>query len=154
MSFVQPAYAVCPVCTVAVGSGLAIAELLGVDSLIASLWIGALIISTGIWMGDKFRLIKLPKPRFSWSIIMYLLTIGTLYIQKKIFQPTCIRILGMDKIFFGISTGAVIFLLGFGADQLLRKLKAGKALFPFQKVVIPLLFIAIASFVFYKTLCL
>ena len=36
------AHAVCPVCTVAVGAGLGLAEWLGIDDSISGLWIGAL----------------------------------------------------------------------------------------------------------------
>ena len=62
--FIKSAFAVCPVCVVAVGSGLFIAEKLGVDDLIAAIWIGGLVTALAIALADKFRLIKLPRPKY------------------------------------------------------------------------------------------
>jgi len=45
----KSAFAVCPVCTVAVGAGLGLAEYFGIDDSISGLWIGALIVSMSIW---------------------------------------------------------------------------------------------------------
>jgi hypothetical protein len=152
MLFIKPVFAVCPVCVVAVGSGLAIAEAFGVDDLLAAIWIGALITSSAFWMADKFKLIKLPRPEISWSFIFYLLTIGTLYIDNKLGNPYC-RIWGLDKIWLGVTLGALFFWIGVIIDRIARKTNNDKVYFPFQKVILPILAIVIPSLILYLTVC-
>jgi len=49
------AHAVCPICTVAVGAGLGVSRWIGIDDSITGLWIGGLILSSGLWMADFIR---------------------------------------------------------------------------------------------------
>ncbi len=152
MIFAKPVFATCPVCIVAVGGGLWIAEKLGIDDLIAAVWIGALITAMAIWFADRFRLAKLPKPKIVWSIIFYLLTIAFLDAQGKINNPYC-KIWGICKIWLGITLGTVFFWLSVFLDQFLRKKNQGKVFFPFQKVIIPLVAIIILSLTLFLTVC-
>jgi len=152
MIFVRSAFATCPVCVIVVGSGLFIAEKLGVDDLIAAVWIGGLITAMAVVFADKFRLIKLPWPKVSWTVISYLLTVATLWIQGKLNNPYC-KIWGVCKIWLGITIGTLAIWLGIALDKILRKKNQGKVFFPFQKVVIPFLIILIISLVFYFTIC-
>jgi len=149
---VGPVWATCPVCVVAVGSGLWLAEKLGVDDLIAAIWIGALTTAVAIAFGGKFKRIRLPKPEISWSIIFYLLTLAVLKIQGKLWHPYC-RIWGICKIFLGLTIGMVVFWLGVAADRWLRTTNNGRVYFPFQKVVLPLVAILLVSFVFHLIVC-
>ena len=55
-------------------------------------------------------------------------------------------ILGIDKILFGTALGSIFFLVGMWADKKVRQIK-GKQLFPFQKVVFPVLALAIISLI-------
>lgn len=150
--FGKPVFATCPVCLVAVGGGLAIAEKLGVDDLIASIWIGALVTALAIALGEKFRLIKLPKPKISWTIVFYLIIVATLWIQGKLNNPGC-RIWGVCKIWLGATMGTIFLWIGAGLDLFLRKKNQGKAFFPFQKVILPLGSILIISLFFYSLIC-
>jgi hypothetical protein len=152
MIFVKPAFATCPVCVVAVGSGLWLAEKLGVDDLIAAIWIGALLTAMAVAFADKFRRIRLPRPRISWTIISYILAIATLQIQGKLNNPYC-RIWGVCKIWLGITIGTVVFWLGILLDQWLRNKNNNQVFFPFQKVIIPILATLLVSFVFYLAIC-
>jgi len=152
MIFVHPVYATCPVCIVAVGSGLWLAEFLGVDVLIASLWIGALITALAIVLADKMTRWKLPKPKLSWTIIFYLLTLATLKIQGKLNNPYC-QIWGICKIWLGITVGVIVFWLGVLADQWLRRINNSKVFFPFQKVIIPIFSVLLVSLIFYFLVC-
>ena len=47
---IKEAYASCPVCIVTVGGGLFIAEKLGIDSLLISIWISALNSAFVFWI--------------------------------------------------------------------------------------------------------
>lgn len=152
MIFVKPVSAVCPVCVVAVGGGLMIAKILGVDDLVASIWIGALVTASAFVFAGKFRLIKLPKPEISWSMIFYGLTVLTLKIQGKIGNPGC-QIWGVCKIWLGLTVGTAALLLGAGLSDLMKRKNGGKVLFPFQKVAIPFLLVLTTSLVFYLITC-
>jgi len=54
-AFSKPVLAVCPLCTVAVGAGLGVSRVIGIDDAISGIWIGGLIISGGLWMGDFIK---------------------------------------------------------------------------------------------------
>jgi len=148
----KPAYATCPVCIITVGGGLWIADKLGVDDLIASIWIGALVTALATTWADKGKLIKLPKAKISWTIIFYALTILTLEISGKLDSPYC-KIWGVCKIWLGVTIGTIAFWLGIWLDRWLRTKNKDKVFFPFQKVVAPVLTTVMASLIFYLLIC-
>src|SRR3989344_3021049 len=46
------AYAVCPICTVAVGAGLGLSRYFGIDDAVSSIWIGGIFLSSSFWLSD------------------------------------------------------------------------------------------------------
>ena len=145
-----PANAVCPVCTVAVGVGLGFSRWLGIDDLISGVWIGGLIVSLIIWSLNWLNK-KQIKFKLSWlaiSILFYGLTIIPLYFSGIIGHPLN-KFYGIDKILFGAIFGSLVFLLSFWLHNFLKKKNQGKVFFPFQKVALPILFLVIASLIFY-----
>ncbi len=153
--FPTVAYAVCPVCTVAVGAGLGLSRWLGIDDAISSIWIGGLILSMSFWMIDwlkrrKFKAIQ----QFNTSTIsvfviiaMYTLTLIPLWLSKVIGNPLN-TIIGIDKVIFGTIVGSIMFLVGMWADKKVRKIK-GRQLFQYQKVVFPVLSLVLTSLLIY-----
>ena len=149
------ALAVCPVCTVAVGAGLEISHLLGVDDSATSVWIGGLVLSTSYWLLDwmskkKFKFLDKTNPK----LVEYI-TIGLMYLSVliplwygKYLGRLANSIMGIDKIVFGTVVGSAIFLLGKWADKKVREIK-GKQLFVYQKVVFPISALTITSLVLY-----
>jgi hypothetical protein len=141
----------CPICTVTVVAGLGISRLLGIDDLITSIWIGALILSFSFitidWIVKKWP--KWQKKYVTWPtiILMYLLVLIPLKINHSIgiLRNT---LWGIDKIIFGTAVGSIAFLGGIWADKKMRKIY-GKQFFKFQKVVFPVLALIIASAVFW-----
>lgn len=152
MIFVKPVYATCPVCVVVVGSGLWLAERLGVDELIASIWIGALVTAIALALAGRFKKIKLPSPEISWTVVFYLLTLATLQIQGKLNNPYC-KIWGVCKIWLGITIGTLVFWLGVLLDRWLRTKNNNKVFFPFQKVILPVVATLLATLIFYLAVC-
>jgi len=61
MILIKPVFATCPVCVITVGGGLWLAKRLGVDDLIAAIWIGSLTTAFAVALSDKWKMIKLPK---------------------------------------------------------------------------------------------
>jgi len=56
---------------------------------------------------------------------------------------------GIDKIVFGTVIGTVLFILSIFIDKLLRTKNNGKVYFPYQKVIIPVSLLSIASISLY-----
>ncbi|OGM17125.1 hypothetical protein A2V61_01890 [Candidatus Woesebacteria bacterium RBG_19FT_COMBO_47_8] len=142
-------YAVCPICTVAVAAGLGLSRYLGIDDAVSSIWIGGLILSVSFWTIDW---LTKKKVTFRYKNILvfvfwYGLTLIPLQLTGIMGHPFNV-ILGVDKILFGTAVGSIFFLLGVWADKKVRE-KRGKQLFAFQRVVFPMVSLAIASLVVY-----
>lgn len=147
--FPQFSFAVCPVCTVAVGAGVGLCRYLGIDDLISGTWMGGLLMSLSLWTIEwlnkrniKF-LFRKPLVLFFWFgiAIFILFKLGVIGHPEN-------KFLGVDKLLFGIISGAVIFLFSVFFHNFLVKKNKGKVFFPFQKVVIPILFLLILSIIF------
>jgi len=142
------ANAFCPVCIVAVGGGLGLSRWLGIDDLITSLWIGALLLALTAWTHDwvvkrgrGFRYSV-----FAIGLVYYALTIFPLYYYNIIGHPLN-KIFGIDKIIFGIVFGTIVFLLGERLHIFLKVKNNGKQFFNYQKVVVPLLVLILTSLI-------
>jgi hypothetical protein len=150
------AYAVCPICTLAVAAGLGLSRYLGIDDTVSGVWIGGVILSTSLWLVDwlskkNFKRLKwyrnLKYNSYTTIFFMYALVILPLLKTGIIGHPFN-KLWGVDKLILGITVGSGVFLLGVWADKKERKLK-GKQLFSFQKVVFPIAILLIASLIFF-----
>ena len=143
-AFANPA---CPICTIAVGAGLDIARRLGVPDSVVGLWAGALLTLLGYWMPkwmDKknwhFR------GRDSIVIILSVAMIGFVYMGVVDYNPTTIcGAFKMDPVLFGTICGALIFIGTGKLYQWMKNKNGGHAHIPFEKVVLPVLALALAS---------
>jgi len=148
--FSNSAQAICPVCTIAVGAGVGLSRWLGIDDTITGLWVGALIVSsiawTINWMNKKNFRFKGRK--ISITLGYYLVIIAPLY-WKGIIGHDYNKIWGIDKLVFGIVVGSMVFLASVLWYNNLKKKNNDKAYFPFQKVAMPVGFLAIFSAIFY-----
>ena len=144
------ASAFCPVCTVAVGVGLGLSRWLHVDDTISGLWIGALILSSALWLVNWLKAKKITFPGILPVVIIfsYAVIIVPLYGAKIMGHPGN-KIFGLDKLLFGIMVGSIVFMLGLIVHSIIKKINNGKQLFYFQKVVSPVLLLAIFSLAFY-----
>jgi len=144
----------CPVCTVAVGAGIGLSRWLGVDDLVSGLLIGGLLVSligmTFLWLNKKN--LKNNLLRLLIISLYYFFTIGPLYWTKVIGNP-CNHIWGLDRIIWGIIIGSAVFLVSYGFHLWLKKKNNHKVFFLFQKVVIPVIFLLIASLIIYFGVC-
>jgi len=146
----QPAHAVCPLCTVAVGAGLGLSRYLGIDDVITGLWIGGLIVSTIYWIidwlskRDKNGLVV----NILTTVITYAFVLVPLYWGGIIGHPFN-TFLGIDKILFGTSVGSLAFFLGAQLHFYLKKQSNDKVIIPFQKVVVPVGTLWLISLILY-----
>jgi hypothetical protein len=148
------ARAVCPACTLVVGAGIGLTRWLGVDDTISGVWIGGLIVSMILWMINWLnkKNIRFPFRKIASWVFTYLIILLPLYWKGVIGHPSnTITIFNyyIDKILFGVFCGSVVFLFSAWLYNFLKKRNGGKPYFPFQKIVMPVLFLAILSVVFY-----
>lgn len=148
--FAAKARAACPVCTVAVGGMMVLLEKYGVDNTISGVWIGGFILSTTLWainiLGKKkykfFGMEMLLLLFFYLSLVAPLQYKGIIGIPSKI-------IWGMDKALLGILLGGVLFHFAHFSYLKIKAKNGGKPWFPFQRVAMPVLSLALLSLIFY-----
>lgn len=150
--FTVKTYAVCPVCTVAVAAGLGLSRFLGIDDTVSGVWIGGLTLSLSFWFIDWIEKKWQLKSKFKYVghvslLAMFSLVYVPLIVAGIIGHPFN-TLWGIDRLVLGGVFGVVAFLLGMFADKKVREIK-GKQLFNFQKVVFPVVSLAIVSLVFY-----
>lgn len=152
---VPSAQAVCPVCTVAVGAGVGFSRYLGIDDTIAGLWIGALIVSVSMW---TINWMNKKKWKFKGREILvvflyYAISIWPLYYWEidgaTVMGHPYNKIWGIDKLLLGIIIGSIVFFATAIWYNYLKKKNNNHAYFPFQKVVMPVVALAILSGIFY-----
>jgi hypothetical protein len=136
--FPTSAHAVCPICTVAVGAGLGISRWLGIDDTVTGIWIGGLILSSGLWLADWIgkRGWKVPQKEILSVLLFFIFVIPPLYIAKMIGLAGN-TLWEVDKVLLGTIFGSSVFLLGVWVDKWLRTTNDGKVYIYYQKVIIP-----------------
>ena len=142
--------AVCPICTFAVGTGLSLSHWLGVDDTITGLWIGGLTASMIAWtvtMLSRYN-IRFYGRKIVVTILYFTLTLWPLYYKNLLGNPLN-TLWGMDKLLLGIIIGTILFTLGSIWYYFLKLKNNGHAYFPFQKIIMPLGLLFIASILFY-----
>ncbi len=146
---------ICDLCTIGVVAGLSISRYLWVDDSVVGVWIGATIVAliamTNAYLEKKnvrfrFRdtLIALSYIVFSGISLFYAGVIG-IY-QNTFFYASS---LFADKIVVSSLFGGVALIASSWFYQVLKARNNNRAHFPFEKVAIPLLVLAIVSTVFY-----
>lgn len=148
---IATAKAVCPVCTVAVGAGLAISESLGISDAVSGTWFGAFLLSITIatidWLAKK-KWGKKPINTILSFALYYGTTLWWMFGTNKIGRiNNHLDLFGLniDKLLFGLALGSLMLIIGDKLYLFLKKKNGGKAHFPFEKVVIPFGLVLISS---------
>ncbi|TSC93791.1 MAG: Uncharacterized protein Athens101428_533 [Candidatus Berkelbacteria bacterium Athens1014_28] len=143
-------FALCPVCTVAIAGGLGLSRWLKVDDTISGIWIGALIASSIFWainVLNKRRIYFFARD-FIISFLSYAVILLPLYYGDIIGHPLNV-IWGLDKLIVGIIFGSIIFILSVGVYIWLKKNNDNHPHFAFEKIIIPLSSLTVASLIFF-----
>ena len=123
-----------------------LAQKLGIDDFLVSLWISGLNTAISFWMATKIKHRIFGSP-IILSILMYLLTLSYFIFTRQT-GSTNNQILGIDKIILGQTLGLLIWGLGIFIDRRSRVLNGGKILFKFQKVIFPVGTLVIFTLIF------
>lgn len=148
--FAGTAKAICPLCVVAVGGGLGLSRWLGVDDLVSSLWIGALLVAVSIWTINWLKKKNKIFPYYIPAVFFayYGLTFAPMHYAGMLWRPLN-SFLGIDKIILGAAAGTLIFILAVWTHNFLKKKNGDKSYFPYQKVVLPFGAVMIASLILF-----
>ncbi len=137
----------CAVCTVAIGASLEIARRLGVPDSVVGLWAGTLLTLLGYWAIKFFD----KKSWYFWGRNVLLIgisvaMIGFIYLGEVSYTPIWIwGILYIDPVLFGALLGMILFILVEKLYDWMKKKNGGHAHFPFEKVVLPVVVLGVAS---------
>lgn len=148
----QKALAICPVCTVAVGAGVGLSRLLGIDDSITGLWLGAFLLSISLWTIDWLnrKKIRFFLKRFLVILAYYAFAIVPLYYAKIIASPFAfICSCTSDKLLLGIIEGSAVFFFAVKLYEFLKQRNNGRAHFPYEKIAFPVAFLLISTAIFY-----
>ena len=139
---------VCPVCTVAVAAGVGVLREFGVNDIITGIWFGALIISSIARMIDWLNRKNI---HFIFKPQLIIILFGAIFIWPLyhwgIMGITGNVVFGMDKILFGTIIGGILFILAMVSNSYLKKINDGRVMINYQKILIPLVFLTVASIV-------
>ncbi len=136
----------CAVCTVAMGAFLGISRALGISDNATGVWIGGLLLMT-YYFTIKFVEFKKWTFRFYhifWGI-MTLLLVPVMYNFVTYKYDTFFRI---DAFLVSMISGAFAFWLSQFIYQKMKNSNGGHAHFPFEKVVMAIVFLLITSVIF------
>jgi len=133
--FTQVAYAQCPLCIVTVGGGMLIAQKLGIDDLLVSIWISALNVAISFWLASKFKN-KFLKNGYLITAILLASTLVYFQVSGQLGHLGN-RFFGIDKIIFGQLLGTIVMIAANSYYQFVKE-KLGRAPFPYAKVILPL----------------
>jgi len=141
----------CAVCTIAVGASLEVARRLGVDDSVVGVWAGAFLVLLGYWTIKWFD-----KKNWHFAyrdaiiIILSVAMIGFMYLGKLTYHSEVVGfIFYLDPFLYSVIVGAVVFILASNFYQWMKKKNGGHAHFPFEKVFVPVVALALASAYFY-----
>jgi hypothetical protein len=148
--FLPAAYAVCPVCTVAIGAGLEGARLLGIDDIITGIWAGGLTLSMFFWTAGWLKNKRGVRSFFWYGIVNFLVyfgLLGCIYLLPGInFAEN--TLFGIDKFMFGIIVGVISFYFGARWYINIKRKNGGHSKYPFQKVIVPIAFLLFSTALF------
>jgi hypothetical protein len=148
--FPGQAHAVCPVCTVAVAAGLGISRWIGIDDSVTGIWVGGLILSSGLWLADWIgkKGWRVPQKEIISVALFFLFVIPPLYWAKMV-GLSGNTLWGVDKVILGTVIGSVLFMGGVALDKWLRTTNEDKVYVYYQKVIAPVFLLTLGSFVLY-----
>ncbi|MCJ7805754.1 hypothetical protein MUP46_03900 [Patescibacteria group bacterium] len=155
----------CPLCVGGAVVGLSVARFLGVDDAITGLWMAAFLGAIAFWFGTfilrKYdakisgQIRKFIKPAI--YVVIFGLTIWSFYafnnwavLNLKFFliNTHLSKIMGLDRLTFGLVLGGAIFYLVDILDNFLIK-RNGKVYFPYQRIFFSLGSILLASIILF-----
>ena len=117
--------------------------------MVAGIWVGAFLAILGYWIIKFFDKKKWNFfGRNALILALSVASIGFIYLGQVTYNPcTYFGFLKLDAILFGTIIGAILFILTEKLYDFMKAKNNGHAHFPFEKVVLPIVVLTIASFI-------
>lgn len=143
----------CPICTVAIGAALPITRRIGVPDVVAGIWVGAFLTILGYWIIKFFDKKGWRFPgRNALILALSVASIGFAYIGQVVYSPcNYFGFLSVDPLLFGTVLGSLLFIITEKVYDFMKIKNGGRAHFPFEKVVLPVVVLGLASWI--MTIC-
>jgi len=135
---------VCPVCTIAVAAGIGVLEAWGVNPILIGIWFGALIVSSIMWMIDYLNRKKI---HFLFRKILIIICFYAIFIIPLYYIKMGGKVVMSNALLLGVIVGTFVFILSVLAHNHLKKVNEGKVMMFWQKVIVPLVFLIVASII-------
>ncbi len=153
LTLIKSAAAMCPLCTVGAAIGLGIARYYGVDDIIIGLWLGALAVSTALWINNVIKKrIKSNVVPFQSALIVTAVIASTIvpFYFAGFFNGMSNMvdtIFGINRLVFGTAIGGFVMFIGEPISKFIKKKR--QRVFPFQTIIITLLLLSALSLLFW-----
>lgn len=152
--FMQSAMAHCPLCTVGTIAGVGITRSLGLDDSIVGIFVGAMIVSSALWLNRIFKNKNIGGHnglRFvSLLILTIVLTLLTFYLAGLFGIGNNYRIFGIERLTFGAISGGIVSLAAFNVSNEIKKRNKNKTLFNYQTISITFLALILNAVIFWR----
>ncbi len=153
LTLIKSAAAMCPLCTAGAAIGLGVARYYGVDDTVIGLWLGALAVSTALWVNNVIK--KRVRPNvvpFQSALIVAAVIASTIvpFYFAGFFNgmPNMSdSIFGVNRLIFGTVIGGIIMFVGEPISSYIKRKR--NAIFPFQAILLTLLLLTIFSLLFW-----
>ena len=130
----------CPLCTAATIVGVGVTRSLGWDDSIVGVFVGAMIVSSALWLNNIFKKRNIGGNAFlrigSITVATFVLTILSFYFAGIFGPANTYRIFGMEKILFGSISGAAVSFATFFISNEIKRRNEGKVLFSYQTMAL------------------
>jgi hypothetical protein len=136
-----------PLCPIGLIGGMALARWIGVSDLVLGLWIGALIVSVTVvtvkWLAKYGKDFKGSFP----TIFLVTIVITALSVRKQLVWIGPGLVFGLPPVLAGIVSGAALIFAIDAVNKYVIAKHEGKVYFPYQKLVVPIVGILVASLI-------
>ena len=141
--------AVCPLCVVAVGAGVGLSRFFGVPDVVTGVWLGGLLSALALWVVALLHKTRFNRPilLFPVFVLTYLSMLVTVWVLNLFGHNHASW--GHDCLGLGILVGSLSFLGGVVVHGVLKYYHQNTVYFYFQKLVIPVVCILLASVFMY-----
>jgi hypothetical protein len=141
-----------PLCPIGIAGGLWLSRILGINDLTLGLWIGALILSIAVQINKYLVKKRKDFPLSFWTILILLWLLSFIPIWSKLDWNNLFC--GLPRVVSGSILGMIVLALSDWLNNwFLKKYHKGKVYFPYQRVIVPLIFLVIATILVEAILC-
>jgi len=146
----------CPLCVVATAVGLSVARYYGVDDSVTGLWLGALAVSTAMWINiivkNRMHKAKVKPIPFQNIIVFVAVVVATIvpFYYAGFFNgmPNMSDTLfGVNRLVIGTVIGGFITLISPSVSNFIKRRR--NAVFPYQTILLTLVLLTFLSLFFW-----